>query len=182
MGTRTLTLYIALFVWGFYCGGSEPAFANGRTGKLKNYAGSIELSDGRCRVSVTLDPDIYVLVTLKDKYRVVRLRVVNDSSAALNLAGAKDRVEVDFSDGSTTAAVLDLGKVDSAAWDSLSKEIRARVVYPKLVEGHGEEQSIFLFIPVGSGPPVMPRSFRYLVASVPGRRIDIMSSDAAAKK
>jgi hypothetical protein len=147
--------------------GDASVLANGSNGKRVRYGAEVrvgEARDKRCRFDAELEPLLFRLATVRGKYRVVRITIRNGGDKRLVLSLAGDRVEMELP-GGARPAILDLGAHDPALWDSLSPELRGAVAYPRGVEP-GEEESVFVFIPVAD-PVSTPRALRYTIASLP---------------
>ena len=147
--------------------GDASVLANGSKSKRVRYGAEVRAGDAaskRYRFDAELEPLLFRLATVRGKYRVVRITIRNGGDARLVLSLAGDRMEVELP-GGARPAILDLGAHDPALWDSLSAELRGAVAYPRGVEA-GEEESVFVFIPVAD-PVSTPRALRYTIASLP---------------
>jgi hypothetical protein len=178
MSRSVVTALIVLVAVGFPLSG--PA-ANGGKSKRISYRGTLAGGESGARgaqFDAELEPLLFRLGTVKDRYHVVRIRIRNDGDRDLALSATADRVEVHFRNGASVSGILSLGSVDGATWDGLPADLRAAIAYPPLVE-RGEEESIFVFIPRGdvTGPPA---AFRYLIATVLGRPVLIRDVTSAA--
>lgn len=147
--------------------GDTSVLANGSKSKRVRYGAEVQTGDARdkrCRFDAELEPLLFRLATVRGKYRVARIRIQNAGDKRLVLSLAGDRMEVELP-GGARPAILDLGAHDQALWDSLSPELRGAVAYPRGVEP-GEEESVFVFIPVAD-PVSTPRALRYTIAGLP---------------
>jgi hypothetical protein len=143
------------------------AGANGSKSKRVRYGADVQTGSAAsmvCRFSAELEPLLFRLATVADRYGVVRMAIRNAGDRKLPLSLTADRMEVLFASGARPA-ILDLGAHDPAAWDSLPAEARAAVAYPRSVEA-GEEESVFVFVPVAD-TTMTPQAFRYTIASLP---------------
>lgn len=139
---------------------TTAALANGGKGKVSRYvdrSGSIE-------VSIDLDEKLFLLTSVKNKYKVLRIKIRNRQSQPVALSKTKDKVDLLIEDR-RVPAILDLPRHDSSLWDSLDADTRSYLAYPDAVPAK-EEESIFVFIPVQS-ITVIPTSVEYLIASLP---------------
>src|SRR5438445_8778252 len=121
---------------------SEGVPANGGKSKKTRYQATVLVADApqqRYQFDAELESLLFRLTALKDKYRVVRIRVVNSSQKTLVLSSADDAVQVEFPRG-PVAGILNMGAADAAVWDALAPDLRQAIAYPKLVEG-GEEEN-----------------------------------------
>ena len=153
------------------------ALANGSKAKRVQYAAEVRMgagADAVCRFSVELEPLLFRLATLGDRYGVVRVAVRNASDRRLSLSLTADRMEllVPLGLGSgTQPAILDLSAHDPGLWDSLPADLRAAIAYPRSVEAR-EEESVFVFVPLAE-TWIAPHTFQYTIASLPGGPVRI---------
>lgn len=141
--------------------------ANGSKAKRIRYSAEVQTGDGpdkMCRFDAELEPLLFRLATVRDKYRVVRIAVRNVGDKKLLLSLTDDRMEIEHPGGSRPA-ILNLSAHDPGLWDSLPAAVRTDIAYPRSV-GAREEASVFVFIPVAE-TAVTPRAFRYTIASLP---------------
>jgi hypothetical protein len=137
-----------------------PALANGGKSKVGVYE-SWE-SDG-IKLSARVEGVLFSLNTAGNKYKVIRLRVANDTVKPLLLSSENDAIEVIFKD-QKVKGILDLSRGDPAFWDTLQPEMRKLLIYPESVLPH-EEESVFIFIPK-EAPANLPEQFRYKINSL----------------
>jgi hypothetical protein len=162
--------------------GDASVLANGSKSKRVRYGAEVQIGDAagkRCRFDAELEPLLFRLATVRDKYRVVRVRIQNATDKRLVLSLIDDRMEVGLPSG-MRPAVLDLGAHDPGLWDSLSPELRGAIAYPRGVEP-GEEESVFVFIPVGDAVSA-PLAFRYTIAGLPGGPVTLRDTTPVPKK
>lgn len=163
--------------------GVVPARGNGGEGKRVVYNGALEASAGGRQdvlFDAEIEPRLFKLAMVRDKYRVVRIRIRNTGARPLVLSAAGDAVQVQLRNGSTVTGLLDLGARDAAVWDALDADLRKVIVYPRVVQG-GEEESVFVFL-LAAGSTDVPQVFRYTIASRPDRPVVIRDVSAAAKR
>jgi hypothetical protein len=141
---------------------NASALANGGKGKVSRY---IDRS-GPMEISIDLDEKLFLLTSVKDKYKVLRIKIKNTGSKPLALSKANDRVEL-LVKNQRVAGILDLARQDSSLWDSLDADARNLLAYPEAVPAR-EEESIFVFIPVQS-ITVIPTAVEYAIASLPDK-------------
>ncbi len=141
------------------------ASGNGGKGKMLVLEDRVPMTGSKaCVFRSEIDPTLFALLTLKDRYKVVRIQVRNDSSQSVVLSRQNDSVELVFGDR-TTPGIIDLDQRDASLWDAFSVDMRRVLAYPGQVE-RGEEESVFVFVPaVGVDAP--PQEIRLKVASLP---------------
>jgi hypothetical protein len=160
--------------------GVEPARGNGGEGKVVVYRGTLPAGDGagpEAQFDAEVQPMFFRLATVRNAYRVVRIRIRNVGARSLVLSAGGDAVQVQLRSGATVTGVLDLGARDAAVWDALPADLRGLIAYPQRVEG-GEEESVFVFLPLADSADV-PRVFRYTLRSRPDRPVVIRDVSAA---
>jgi len=121
----------------------ESALCNGGRGKSKYYLTRTTFSGGRVSFHSVIDDTLFHLLSLKEKYSVVRLEVENHSQNVLPLSREKDRVELRFGDR-TIPGLLDLSGHDPILWNTLDVDLRKTLAYPKTIEP-GEMESVYIF-------------------------------------
>lgn len=127
----------------------SAVLANG--GKVKGYIYKAELSlgnnrDETCQLSIEVNPILFRLTTLNNKYYVLRLRSQNETGVALKLSPADDKVEILFN-GKGIQGILNLAATDSGSWDGLTKYMRETLAYPAQVDAY-EEEGLYIYVPV----------------------------------
>jgi len=154
------------------------ATANGGKAKILRLEDRVAMEGGRvCHFLCELDPTLFPLLTLKDRYKVARIQVRNGARQRLVLSRRTDTVELVFEERGLPG-IVDLAQHDAALWDLFSPELRKALVYPAEVEP-GEEESLFVFVPAG-GVDTPPREIRLSIASLP-RPVTLRHLVAAAK-
>jgi hypothetical protein len=150
---------------------AATAAGNGNKAKKEVYEGNA----GRISFSVELEPILFQLNTVQNRYRLVRIRIVNDSSAHLTLSGQDDKVVL-VSDSGEADAILNLGRRDAALWDGLDSTLRSILAYPLRVPA-GEEESVFAFV-LADRVKQAPRELRYTVAAL-NQRVTLLRRGTA---
>jgi hypothetical protein len=159
------TLILACVVMLFLA--DTSAMANGGRAKRIRYAAEVRTGDAAetvCRFAAEMEPLLFRLATLGDRYGVMRIAIRNAGDRKLVLSLTADRVEL-LLPGGPRPAILDLRARDPQLWDSLPAELRAAVAYPRSVEAR-EEESVFVFVPIAE-TAVAPQALRYTIASLP---------------
>jgi hypothetical protein len=162
--------------------GNASVLANGGKSKRVRYGAEIQTGDAaskRCRFDAELEPLLFRLATLRDKYRVARVSIQNASDRRLALSLAGDRMEVRLAN-EMRPAVLDLSAHDAGLWDSLPSDLRQAIAYPRGVDP-GEEESVFVFIPVGESTAEL-QEFRYTIASLPAGPVNLRDMTSVKKR
>ena len=128
------------------------------------FAGETSFGNGAIEFYVCIDSAIFLLTGVQDKYRVIEIRVVNQSEKLLRLSDQKDAITVVFNKTQITG-VIDVYR-DATFWDALAPETRKLLAYPENVPKN-EEETVFVFIPKSSSEE-LPSELRYRIASLPG--------------
>jgi hypothetical protein len=140
--------------------------ADGGKGKMTFYGGAIPCANRRAdsvSFSTELEHVLFRLNSVRNKYRVVRIKIRNNCNRDLVLDPAADSIQIHLKNGVVTG-FLDLERADAALWNDLDPDLKRDLAYPKKVE-RGEEENIFLFAPQAQLPYV-PEGFRYVVRSL----------------
>jgi hypothetical protein len=173
MSTRR-TLTMAMLAWlSLLLAGETSAMANGSKATRVRYGAEVRIGDTAdtvCRFTVELEPLLFRLATVGDRYAVARVTIRNLGERKLVLSLAGDRMALLLTTGERPV-ILDLGAHDPAAWGSLPAELRSAVAYPQSVEAR-EEESVFVFVPVADAA-ARPQGFRYAIASLPAGPVTI---------
>lgn len=138
-----------------------PALPNGGKAKKLVLEANLASGEGRWRFTTEFVPIQYRLNTIRNKYKMIQIRVNNEGGKPLRLSRADDKVEVRLA-SNFVPGILNLTDADPAFWDSLDAAIRNELAYPLGVEP-GEEESIFVFLPVTDFKEV-PEAIRYTIA------------------
>ena len=115
------------------------AAANGNRAKKEFYDGKI----GQVAFSVELEPIPFQVSTVQNRYRLIRIRIVNDGATPLSLSARADKV-VGYTGEGEVDGIVDLNRRDAALWDGFSAEVRTMLAYPTVVKAR-EEESVFVF-------------------------------------
>ena len=169
---------------------SVRAEMSGDLGRSRRFLGKLNpqgSQTNQCEFSIEIERVMFKLNSLKDKYKVVRIRVENTMSNPIRLSRDDDGVELDLRDGTTVRGTFNLQAQDSSLWDGLSEDMRKALAYPLSVRGvKGEDANqrraeviyVFAFFPADKVIE-MPRAFRYTIQSV-GKTIKIELPPATA--
>jgi hypothetical protein len=183
MHTAWIVTLAALVAWGSLPFGTVPSLANGGKSKRVLYSGTLQAGDApgqAVHFDAEVEPLLFRLTGVGDRYRVIRIRIRNTGTQRLVLSAGADTVEALIRSGPAVRAVLDLGARDAALWDGLDADLRSAVVYPRAVQG-GEEESVFVFLPVVDLSDI-PQGFRYTIASRPDRPVIIRDVSTAVAR
>jgi len=135
------------------------AGANGNKAKKELYDGR----SGRITFSVELEPIPFQITTVQNRYRLIRIRIVNDGTTAVTLSARNDKVLGYTRDGEV-AGILDINRRDAQLWDGLPVDVRTMLAYPTVVKP-GEEESVFIFFDA-SRMKAAPERLQYTVAGL----------------
>lgn len=158
--------------------------ANGSKGKRVVYEATVRLGDttpGDCHFLVELEPILFQIESIQNKYRVIRINIRNDSQSPLRLSLEKDAVQVRV-DSRVIQGSLNLADSDQAWWDKLPAELRKALAYPdQSAINRGEEENVFAYFPVAD-LPTLPREILFKINQVSTTPILIRQRGAAAAK
>ena len=163
-------LFLGLLAAACVAVASWPSGVLANGGKAKNYTYKAELSFGKeaCQLSIEMNPVLFRLTTLNNKYYVLLLRTQNETGVTLKLSPTDDKVEILFREKSIQG-ILNLAATDSASWDILTKYMRETLAYPSQVDAH-EEEGLYIYVPVDSLKAVpeieVPRAIVFTVKSL----------------
>ena len=142
--------------------------ADGSKGRLRRYEAHVRAgqgTQGNWDFVVELEPVLFRVVALQDKYRILRINIVNHSDAPLRLS-PMDKVQVQFRESGsprTVEALLDVSQSDKAWWNGLPQDLRSALAYPDQAPiGRNEEENVFAFVPVASAP-TLPTAILFTV-------------------
>jgi len=158
--------------------------ANGSKGKKVLYEAHIRLGEStqpQCHFLVELEPILFQINSVQNKYKVIRINIRNESQTPLKLSLDRDSVQVRTGSGAVKGS-LSLATTDQAWWDGLAPELRRALAYPdQSAIKSGEEENVFVFI-LASDLPKPPLEILFKIASVSGTPIPIRERAAAAAK
>lgn len=158
---------------------SPANLANGGKAKLLQLQASV-LDNGKwiCEMTSDVDPYLFALNSVKGKYKVLRVKIVNHGDKPIKLSAAKDHADVVFGE-TTVPGVLDFAATETALWDGLPQKLRHDVGFPTLVEP-GEEESLFVFI-AGADRTDVPTAIRLSIAGLGDKPIELREPKTGAK-
>ena len=156
---------------------------SGESGRSSRFIGKLDPSasyTNQCDFSVEIERVLFQLNSIKDKYKVIRIRVENRMIGPLKLSADQDAIEAEVNGGDVVRGTFNLQGQDGALWDSLSDDMRKELAYPLSIRGvKGNEVNprrpevvyVFAFFPADKVSTV-PRSFRYTIQSA-GKTVKI---------
>lgn len=152
---------------------------NGTKGKAVVYSASVGPVGAASHLSIELEPILFPITSVQNRYRVIRVRIRNESSAVLRLSLAKDAIQVRVGSRLVNGS-FSVSDAEQAWWDGLSAELRTALAYPDqaVVKG-GEEENVFAFFAVAD-VPTLPDEVLFKVASVSPTPIAIRRQNLAA--
>lgn len=166
------------------------AEVSGERGRGSRFVGKLDptaSAANQCEFSVDIERVTFKLNSLKDKYKVVRIRVENRMSVPIALSADQDAIELGLNSGKTVLGTFNLRRQDGPLWDSLSDDLRQALAYPLSIGGaRGDDTSrrqpevvyLFAFFPADQVSEV-PSSFQYTIQSV-GKVVKIQQPPATA--
>lgn len=142
----------------------------GSAGRASNYVGTLDLGNGdRCELSIQVERVSFLMTSVANKHRFVRMLVNCGKQAGLTLSSAADRLEMNF-ENNAVAAALNLQKSDSNVWDALDLDMRQTLAYPTAIKP-GAPVYVFAYFPADQ-VKTMPRRFTFTIASL-GRSVTL---------
>ncbi len=155
----------------------ESAPANGSKGKHLVYEAKLRLGDGErdeCLFLVELEPILFRITTVQNKYRAIRINIVNRSQRPLRLSLEKDSIQIRAGER-TVNGILTLAQRETSFWNRLDPDLRKALAYPdqEAIRG-GEEENVFVYVP-SSDLPAFPDEVRFKIASFSDTPISIRS-------
>ena len=156
--------------------------ANGSKGKTVVYDAKVRVGDAsqpECSFLVELEPILFQINSVQSKYRVIRINIRNGSQTPVRLSLEKDSVQV-RAGSRLVKGTLSLSDSEPGWWDGLSPELRKALVYPdKAAIKAGEEENVFVFVPV-SEMPGLPEEILFKIESLSATPITIARRRASA--
>lgn len=154
-------IFISLGIM-FAAHGSVRASMGGEEDAPATYRGEIGHRGGSCQFTIDLERVQFLVTTVANKYRFVRMLVNCQGEEALRLSSSSDRFQADAPHG--TVAVLNLQSSDSELWDGLAADIRRMLAYPQQIESN-DPVYVFAYLPIDDDTD-MPERFSYTIASI----------------
>ena len=125
--------------------------ANGTKGKRVVYEATVRIGDAAasdCHFLVELEPILFQIDSVQNKYRAIRINIKNNSQSPLKLSLEKDSVQVRVG-SRVIRGSLNLADSDQPWWDGLSPELRKALAYPdQSAIKSGEEENVFAYFPI----------------------------------
>ena len=154
-----------------------PAQPNGGKAKKNILQARVSAAGGQYLFESEIVPIQYRMNTVRNKYKMVQIRINNEGAKPLALSRTADKAEIRLG-GNYVSAVLDVPAADPAFWDNLDASLRTELAYPPSVD-RGEEESVFVFLPKTDTDDV-PVGIRYTIASLSAPVV--MRTPSVAKK
>jgi hypothetical protein len=158
--------------------------ANGTKGKRVVYEATVRMGDAatpNCHFLVELEPILFQIDSVQDKYRVIRINIKNNSQSPLKLSLEKDSVQVRIA-SRVIGGSFNLADSERLWWDGLSPDLRKALAYPdQSAIKSGEEENVFAYFPV-SDLPVLPLEILFKIDGVSAAPIVIRQRGVAAAK
>lgn len=170
-------------------GGSARAEMGGGEGRPTPFVGEILLPGGEnepprveCRFAIDVEYVRFMVTTVADKYRLVRMLIDCRGEEGLALSATEDRLEMFVDDGEggdgVTTGVLSLRRADGAIWDAFDTDLHRLLAYPPEVRA-GDAVYVFAYFPADEVRS-MPDGFRFTIASL-GETVRLMNRATAAR-
>ncbi len=160
----------------------QTAPANGSKGKRVVYEARIRLGESErdeCVFLVELEPILFRITAVQNKYRAIRINLLNRGQQPLRLSLEKDSIQVRAGD-KIVDGILNLAARESSFWNQLDPDLRKALAYPdsEAIRG-GEEENVFVYVP-NSDLPAFPDEFLFRIDSVSQTPIPIRPRRVAA--
>src|SRR5688572_25722370 len=127
---RTTALAVRLALALLLC---SPALPNGGKAKKSVLEARIGSGAGRWVFTTEIVSIQYRMNSIRNKYKMIQIRVNNEGGKPLRLSRTADKIEVRVG-GSFVSAIINMPGVDAAFWDSLDAELRNELAYPPNVD------------------------------------------------
>src|ERR1700745_2088520 len=105
---------------------STVLIANGSKGKRVVYQATVRIGEAAaadCHFLVELEPILFQIESVQNKYRVIRIKITNDSQSPLKLSLERDSIQVRIGSRMIRGS-LNLADSDQTWWDGLSPDLR----------------------------------------------------------
>ena len=169
----------AAIVFIFFCsvvaGSTVYAAFSGQTRSSNFYKEEIQLADGACRFELEIEEVEFLLTSVANKYKLVRVRLENIARSPLELSRQADRFDLILRTNNQTTrvrAILNLQEAGPDIWDSLDITMREALAYPLEVPAtrdpnlwRSEILYIFFLFPK-NGVGSLPVAFEYTIDSL----------------
>jgi hypothetical protein len=184
-GMRRIIVLTGIVLLAATAASMRVSAADGSKGRLRRYEAHVragQAAQGDWNFVVELEPILFRVVALQNKYRVLRINIVNRSDAPLRLS-AMDKVQLQFRESGgprTVDALLDVSQSDRAWWSGLPQELRSALAYPDQAPiRRNEEENVFAFIPIASAS-TLPTEILFTVNSYSSTPVTLRELVAAA--
>jgi hypothetical protein len=180
--TRWLPLSVALPLLAGGVATVTLGAADGAKGKATAYEAKVAGDHGDWYFKVELEPVLFRLVTVQNKYKPIRINIKNRNSKPLKLSLANDRIQVYSESKTAIDGILDMSQAEPAWWQSLDQTMKNSLAYPDQAAIKGsEEENVFVFVPAEKLKS-FPNSLAYTIKSYSNTPIRIVSDRRSAAK
>ncbi len=158
--------------------------ADGAKGKAIIYEAKVTSDQGDWYFKVELEPVLFKLMTVQNKYKVLRVNVNNRSKKPLQLSLANDRLQIYSDSGGAAQTVdgfLDMSRADPGWWKNLDQGLKSDLAYPDALIKANEEENIFVFVPADKLPS-LPAALAFTISSYSANPIMIVRRNLATAK
>jgi len=158
---------------------TASAEISGDRGRRVIYRGSLQLGTEQpqgVEFSIELEPVVFLINSVQNKYKVVRIRMENPTRTDLRLLD-EDRIEMRYPEGVSVSGHLDLQRVDPQFWDAFDASQMLALAYPQVLRGR-ETIYVHAFFP-SAQVKNMPVEFEFVVG---GKTVRIARPPATAAR
>lgn len=159
------------------------------SGRTEFYLADIPINDEVCRLTIEIEQVGFLISSVADNYRLLRIRLENHADIPLRLSKQSDTFDLVMRGDEQLERVrasLNLRDADPAFWDTLEISLREVLVYPSsipatrdLERGRSEVAYLYVFAPRDK-VDALPEWFEYTIASL-GTTVLIRPRQAAAR-
>jgi len=162
-----LTVVLILLVGGKVAVGVRAA--DGSKGKPIVFDARVPTDQGDWYFKMELEPILFRIVAVENKYKVLRINIFNRSKRPLQLSLRDDRLQIVVRPAirgeRVVDASFDISRSDSAWWNSLDSTLQRALAYPDQAALRGnEEENVFAFVRA-SDLPSFPEALRFTIRS-----------------
>ena len=159
--------------------GSSRCEVSGEKGRPAEYVGGVKFgieSWDQCEFSISIEKVTFLLTAFGNKYKVIRVRIVNSSTNSIQLSSENDSIVLKTPGGEDVRGLFKLQRQDAPLWDSLDSEMRETLAYPQIIRagregnttGYSHQEVIYFFVFFPNDKVTqLPKSFYYKINSLP---------------
>lgn len=159
--------------------------ADGAKGKAMVYEAKVAAEQGDWYFRIELEPVLFRLIAVQNKYKPIRINIRNRSSKPLKLSLANDRIQIYPEPGAgpnPIEGILDISRAEPAWWQSLDQTMKNYLAYPdQAAIKASEEENLFVFVPADK-LPAFPGTVALTIKSYSDTPIRIARQNLATAK